>query len=116
MKTTNSSTNSPASAAAALLGSAKSPAKAASSRQNGRKGGRPNVIAAARARLAGSNVEIRRWRSTARFADANWLVLVRRRRSPQTMHDGTVWDGTEWVGHYRTSAEAAKAALEAAGH
>jgi hypothetical protein len=32
------------------------------------------------------------------------------------MHDGTVWDGTEWVGHYRTSAEAAKAALEAAGH
>jgi hypothetical protein len=79
------------------------------------------TLAAARKLLAddyaangGRLVEIRPYRSETKFANANYLVRVRTGR-PQTMSDGTKWDGWEHVGHYRYASDAIAAAMETAG-
>lgn len=63
--------------------------------------------------LAADKVEVRRYHSTGKFAGANYLVRVKTGK-PQTMSDGTEWDGWEHVGHYRYIADAVGAARDTA--
>lgn len=71
------------------------------------------TIDKANSELAGDKIEIRPYRSKKRFANANYLVVLKR-GSPRTMSDGTHWDGTEHVGHYRFLIDAVAAARETA--
>jgi hypothetical protein len=59
----------------------------------------------------GPHVMVKRYRNRRRFAGANYVVKVQT-SSPQTMRDGSFWDGWETVGHYRFIKDAAGAALD----
>lgn len=63
--------------------------------------------------LASDKIEIRPYRSKKRFANANYLVVLKS-GSTRTMPDGTHWDGTEHVGHYQFITDAVAAARETA--
>ena len=65
----------------------------------------------ANAELKDDKIEIVRYHSKTKFADANYLVRLTTGK-PQTMSDGTYWDGTEHVGHYRYLADAIAAARD----
>ena len=71
------------------------------------------TLKALNAELAEHKMEVRPWRSTKRFANAKYLVRLQT-GSPQTMGDGTQWDGWEHVGHFDTLENAAAAARETA--
>jgi hypothetical protein len=102
------------STAAAALGrkggSVKSEAKTTTARANGAKGGRPNLFKQAQEKLAGTNVELKKFRPKADglYATANYIVWV-----SVPPHSG--WDGRSISGHFDRIEDAVADAYEVAG-
>jgi hypothetical protein len=69
------------------------------------------TLKSARSNVAPYGIEIFRYHSKSKFASANYLVKQRKSR-PQTMSDGTYWDGYEYIGYYRFAADAIAAAFD----
>lgn len=93
-----------------LGGSKKSEAKTATARANGAKGGRPNLFKQAQERLAGTNVELKKFRPKAdgHYATANYVIWV-----SVPGHSG--WDGRSISGYFDRIEDAVADAYQVAG-
>ena len=85
-------------------------ARAEAARANGAKGGRPNLFKQAQEKLAGTNVELKKFRPKADglYGNANYIVW-----SEVPGHDG--WDGRSIEGHFTLIEDAVAHAYEVAG-